>query len=206
MAGLNNPDAFALVCFAPDQIAGCAHQCLEDFGEVARVQHQQAHALQYALLYARHNGVTNFAVGHVPPPSEHIRFGQHRCGQPVVGLVQCGHTHLHALLAQMRSDRCVQAVWIHQPYSGIRFFVAILVPDCDANCHELLQSRRVTRCILPVRHSAWQICGWHPTAGSCAGQLPAGTGWASRCAAPPETAPTRPSSRAPEWAVAGGCH
>ena len=44
MSGRNHPEVFAVVRFAPFQVAGGAHQFFEDFREMPGVQHHQTHA------------------------------------------------------------------------------------------------------------------------------------------------------------------
>ena len=66
----------------------------EDLGEVAGVQHEQAHPAEHPLVDALDDRVVDLVVGGVPPPGEHVGVVEHLLGQPVLGLVLGGGAHL----------------------------------------------------------------------------------------------------------------
>ena len=67
---------------------------------MARVQYDEAHALQDALLHALHDLVCYLTMAHVTPPREHVGRLQDFLAQPVLGLVERGHAH-HGPLPQV---------------------------------------------------------------------------------------------------------
>ena len=75
-----DPQAFAVVGFAPFEIARCSHKGFENLREMPRVQNHQTHSCMNSSLDALDNFVADFIVRHVTPPEEHIGFLEHRCG------------------------------------------------------------------------------------------------------------------------------
>src|SRR5690606_37985867 len=88
MAWIAHPQSLFLVGFAPRERTRGAHQSTEDFRIVRRVQHDEPHAFEHALLHAIDDFVLHFVVSHVPPPRKHIRFREAFLRQSVITLLQ----------------------------------------------------------------------------------------------------------------------
>ena len=87
---VDRPEPLALAGLAPAQGAGGAHQADEGLGEVARVQHDQAHALVHPGGHPGGDLVGDLAVRLVAPPDQHVGGVEPGLGQAVLGLVEGG--------------------------------------------------------------------------------------------------------------------
>ncbi len=83
---LHDPEPLFLAGFAPLQIARGSHQALENLGEMAGVEDDEAHAVQHALIHAVDNLILHVAVRHVAPPDQHVGVVQHLLRQAVLRL------------------------------------------------------------------------------------------------------------------------
>ncbi len=136
MPGIADPETLALVGLAPRQRAGRAHQALEDLRVMPRVQHDQAHAFEDALLHALRDAVLDHAMRHVSPPGQHIGLRQPLLGQAVIRLLQGGGRYLRRgqqFLEPVRDDG-VHALGIDRRYGGMFMFVDVFTPHGDAQC------------------------------------------------------------------------
>jgi hypothetical protein len=60
------------------------------------VEHDQAHPLQHALVYAVDHRIVDLVMGHVPPPGQDIGVGENRVRQAVLRLVERRDADLEA--------------------------------------------------------------------------------------------------------------
>src|SRR5579859_5788968 len=134
VAGFDHPQPLVLVGLAPLQFAGGAHQPPEDPRIVGGMQHDQAHAVEHALVDAPDDVVADLVVRQVAPPGEHIGLGQYTCAEPLLWIVERGSAHAgQAVLAQAVGNGRVQAAWVDGGDMRVLPLVAALVPDGDAN-------------------------------------------------------------------------
>src|SRR5215207_2691980 len=131
----HHPDPLPFIVLTPDEIAGGAHQPLEDLREMGGVQDDQSHPLQHPLLDAGDNFITYLGMRHVPPPGEYIGLCQHGLAETMFRLIQRCYTHHHPLRAQMIRNWGVQAAGIQGPHFFVRLLVPIFVPDCYVDRH-----------------------------------------------------------------------
>jgi hypothetical protein len=133
VAGVADPETLFFAGLAPAERAGGAHEALEDFGVVAGVQHQQAHAFEHALVHALNDAFFHLAVRAVAPPGEHVGGFEHLFCEAVVGLLQSGGGDFKiALLAQRVGDALVHAVRVDAADVFVFLFVDVFAPDGDA--------------------------------------------------------------------------
>ena len=111
VAGVDDPEALALAGLAPLEVAGGAHQALEDLGEVAGVEDDQAHAVEDPLLDAIDDLVVDLAVGLVAPPEEDVGASARRSAQAVLGLVEGGGPQA-SMPAVARPSAAAMAPWM----------------------------------------------------------------------------------------------
>src|ERR1700737_1134414 len=71
MRGIANPNAFFLSGFTPGERATRAHEALENFRVMRRVQGDETHTLPDAFDHTIDNGIGNSTVRHGAPPPEH---------------------------------------------------------------------------------------------------------------------------------------
>ena len=106
MRRVHDPQALAAAVLPPLEVAGRAHQPLEDPREVARVQDDQAHPVEDPGVDPVDDVVAHLVMRDVAPPGQHIRLGEDRVGQAVVRLVERRRPDLEAAgLAQALRDR-----------------------------------------------------------------------------------------------------
>ena len=138
MAGIDHPDALALAGFAPVQVGRRAHQALEHLGMVARMQHDQAHALPHAFDHALDDGIIDILVGRMAPPEQHVGLVQLGFGQAVLGILQRdGRGDNIAVFGQQLGNLPVHADRIVLGNEGVLLFVDVFAPDGDADAHAL---------------------------------------------------------------------
>jgi len=138
MSRIGYPQALALSRLPPLEAAVGAHHAAKDLGKVARVQDDQAHAIQDALLNAVYNRILHILVRHMAPPDEHVGIRKHLLCQPMLRLVQSRRArHDVRLGAKKPGDLSVNALGIDCCDFGICLFVPELVPDRhpDLLCH-----------------------------------------------------------------------
>ncbi len=100
VASGDRPDPLPLARDPVFQVAGGAHQAVEDLGEMRGMQRDQPHSRQHPRLDAVHDGVIDLMVMPVTPPEQDIGFGQDGFGQPMLRLILRGGTHRKAGRAQ----------------------------------------------------------------------------------------------------------
>ena len=74
-----------LAVLAPLQVAGRAHQPLEDLREVPRVEDDEAHPVEDARVDAIDDRVAHLVVGGVAPPDQGVGRGEHSSVRPCSG-------------------------------------------------------------------------------------------------------------------------
>src|SRR5437667_3624302 len=72
MRGIANPNAFFLSGFAPGERATGAHEALENFRVMRRMQRDKTHTLPDAFDRTIYNRIGNLTVRNVSPPREHV--------------------------------------------------------------------------------------------------------------------------------------
>ncbi len=92
MGRRDSPDDFAIVV-PPLQIAASSHQPPKWLRMMSRMQHDQAHPIEYTPLHASRDLIVDSVVCFVPPPGQHIRGVEHLVAEPVFGLVERGYPH-----------------------------------------------------------------------------------------------------------------
>src|ERR1035437_460199 len=99
-----------------------------------RVQHDQAHALEHALLHAIHDFVTYLIVRHVAPPGQHVGRRQPLHDQPVLRLLQRGRRDRGARQqpADALGDGRMHAARVDRADLGILVLVDVFAPDGDS--------------------------------------------------------------------------
>ncbi len=133
MPRLDNVQPLLLTNLAPLQVARCSHQCSEDLGEVAGVQHDKPHARQHPCVHPLHYLVADLAVRHVPPPHQDVSVVQHILSQAVLRLIKGGGSGLEALRREELSNSSVNTPRIQGRDLGIGLFVSELIPDGDSD-------------------------------------------------------------------------
>ena len=112
---------------------------------------QKPHAVQDALMDLVDDLVLHFAVGHVPPPGQHVRLGQHLVGQAVFRFVQRGRSGLDVRLG-------VQEIGDYRVHSvGVDLFARVqllLVPSLIPDRHSNRVSHRFAPCATSVMETA----------------------------------------------------
>ena len=131
VGAVDDPDPLALAGLAPLQVAGRAHQPLEDLRVVARVEDDQAHPVEHAPLDALDDRVGDLVVRDVAPPGQDVGRREDRVGQAVLGLVERGRPDVEPGLAQAVGDRAVDAVRVDRARRRVGALLAVLVPDRD---------------------------------------------------------------------------
>lgn len=116
MAGLDDPDPLDVIRLAPLEVTGGAHQRLEDFREMARMQHNQAHTtFDHMFFDPDHDVVLDGVVGHMPPPHQHVGLGQYSLAQPMFGVIQSGSIYHKITTAGFESigNSPMNALWVN---------------------------------------------------------------------------------------------
>ena len=90
MSGVANPEPFPLSRLAPGERTARAHQSLEDFRVMRRVQRDKSHPFPDTAEHAFHDGVLDLTVRSVPPPKEDVGLGEHSFRQAVLRFLQRG--------------------------------------------------------------------------------------------------------------------
>src|SRR5215217_4795430 len=67
----DHPESLGVIV-APLEVAGRAHESLEDFGEVSGVEDYESHTAEHPLMDLLDDHVGDCVVGRVPPPEEHV--------------------------------------------------------------------------------------------------------------------------------------
>jgi len=129
---IDHPQPLALAGFAPGQVAGRAHQPLEDLREVSRVQDDKAHPVEHAPVDPLDGRVRDLAVRDVAPPREDVGGSKDVVGKAVLGFVERGRADVETGVAQALGERAVDAVGVHGADDRVGAFLAVLVPDGDA--------------------------------------------------------------------------
>ena len=143
VAGQRDPHALPLADLAPPQAAVGAHHAAKDLGKVPRVQHDQAHPLEDALLHAIDDRVLHLSMGHVPPPDEDVRADQHLLGEAVLGLIEGGAPRLDVGLAvEERHDGAMDSLRVDPGH----LLIALLMT---------VSFHTVTRILLPIASAHW---------------------------------------------------
>ncbi len=127
MRRIHDPDAFVFPGFAPLEIAGRAHEPLENPRKVTRMQDDQPHPFEDAPLDAVDDCIGHLSVSDVTPPCQHVRRGEDRVGQPVLRLVERCGSHLEATLAQAVRDGRVDPIRVDGADWFVGSLLAILV-------------------------------------------------------------------------------
>src|SRR6185295_5987867 len=65
---VDHPDTLQFARLAPFQAAGCAHEAVEDFGEMAGVEDDKPHPLPHVTLDTFGNRIGDIAMRGVAPP------------------------------------------------------------------------------------------------------------------------------------------
>jgi len=99
-----------------------------------RVEHDQTHALEHALLHPRDDLVADVAVGLVAPPSQHVGLRQPGLRQTVLGLLQRRRAHVRRRQQQAQPfrDRRMHALRIHGGDFRVGVLVHVFPPDHDS--------------------------------------------------------------------------
>ena len=96
MRRIHDPQPLGTAVLAPLEVAGRAHEPLEDPREVAGMEDDQAHAVEDPGVDPLDDRVAHLVVGDVAPPGQDVRLGKDRLGQAVLRLVQGGGPDLEA--------------------------------------------------------------------------------------------------------------
>ena len=130
VARVHNPEPFVQAVFTPTQAAGGPHQPTEDFGMVARMEHDQPHPFEHPALYPVDELVAHLVVGDMAPPDQHIGLGQGRLAQPLLRVVEGDHLGVDiALRPQALDERRTDSVRVDLLNGLVAFFVLAFVPD-----------------------------------------------------------------------------
>ena len=136
MGGIHDPHDHHLVVFSPLEVeGGGAADLVEDLGSVAGVQHDEAHAVLYTLVYALHDLVGDLMVCHVAPPDEHVGVLEHFLGEAVFRLTQGSGLYVHAGFFQEIGDAAMDARGVNRRDFGHFQFVQIFIPNRNFCCH-----------------------------------------------------------------------
>src|SRR5690606_20515538 len=113
VASSDDPVPFLLTGLAPFKVAGGAHEPDEDFGEVARMENDQAHPIfNDPLLNAVDDFVADAVVRFVTPPDEDVGRIKHLFAEAVFRLFQGRRLHGELRIAQIGSNGPMNALRI----------------------------------------------------------------------------------------------
>ena len=132
-----DPETLALARLAPVQRAGRAHQPLEDLGEMAGMQDDQAHALPDALGDALDDLVVDRAVILVAPPEQHVGLGQPLSLRPCSG--SCSVAVVASMPTSVFSAAAIvlcMPFGIDLPHDRVGLLVDVLAPDDCPDGHD----------------------------------------------------------------------
>ena len=121
------------------------------------MQHDQAHAIQHALLHPVDNLVADLVMRHMPPPGEHIGIIEYLLRQAVLWFIQRGGFNVEAIGRQALCQRSVYPVRIDRGDVLIAFFVSKLMPNSYAYCAHRFPLAVSLIYLLRIMHGAGGI-------------------------------------------------
>ncbi len=136
MRRVHDPEPFFFTRLAPAEQAARAHELTEDLRQVGRVQHDQPHSVEHAIVDAVHHRVGHLLVRRVAPPQQHVRLFQPLLAQAVLRLLQRRRVDQRIgpqPLRQPLGDRGVNPPGINLSHGLAGLLVHILVPDRHAD-------------------------------------------------------------------------
>ncbi len=156
MARVDRPQPLAFARLAPLQRAGCAHQPLEDFGEMAGMQHEQAHAFPDAPGDTLDDHVGDGAMILVAPPGQDIGLGKPGFAQPMLRLLQRRRRRRDGgITVQRIGNRRVHALGVDAADDLIGILVDVFTPHNGANGHVVF-SLSLKRIESWEEHRSWE--------------------------------------------------
>ena len=131
-----DPQTFPLARLAPGQVARGAHDLFENLGKMRRMQQDQTHAGPDRLGHTFDHGILDLAMGGMPPPDQHVRFGQTGSRQAMFGFLQSGRGGRNPLVGVQRiGNALVHPLGVNVCDDLVCLFVDVFAPDHCADDH-----------------------------------------------------------------------
>ncbi|MNN23667.1 hypothetical protein D3C81_1370720 [compost metagenome] len=128
VARVHVPNAAVFAVFPPFEITGSAHEFLEYFREMSRMQHNKTHAFKNPFMHAIHDFIPHFIMRHMSPPDQDIGVLQYFFRQAMLRFVQSRCLHLELVFAQELRQLPMDALRIHVLNGLVCFLMPKFVP------------------------------------------------------------------------------
>ena len=136
VAARGQPDPLTFARLAPGQVAGRAHQPLEGFGEMRRMQKNRPHARPDRVADHLGHGIRHIAMRGMAPPQQDIGLRQPFRRDAMVRLLQrCGFGADRRVCVQRIGNRLMHAARVDLRHGLVLAFVKVLAPDQSPDRH-----------------------------------------------------------------------
>ena len=145
----DRPDDLALAVVAPPEAAARPHQAEERLRVVARVEGDEAHAVQHVLDDPVDHGVVHGLVRAMAPPRRTSVLSSTSLGEPVLGVREgrgANRGDIAELRAKRRRHRLVDPVWV----DPLRLGLLVLEPSLQTVTLSAAWSHETARRLLRV--------------------------------------------------------
>ena len=136
--GLNCPDALSCAV-SPLEITGGAAELAEYLGVVARMENYESHSAKYSLMYSLYYLIGYSVVCHVSPPDHNVGVVNYCLSKTALLVVKSSGANLDVVALKYACEVSVKTAGVELKYSGVCFFMTILVPNCNLHFYLLCE-------------------------------------------------------------------